>query len=283
MRPSLTPPPGFQSSPTADYPVRILLPGYEALDPLAMPWKEMRRTPEAFPDVHVAKIASARTVVGLDVELADGRRERLYLKRGTVRPLLRRFLARFRASKEWRELLLAHDFLQAGITVPEPVYYSEAYDPDLKLRVTYLATRALHPEYREARAWFEEHRRWEEEWRSLARYTRGLHERGILHADYRADHLFLRPRDGQVEWALIDLDGSRLGAPIRPEERQRAFLQLAISLRGAGINPPAWRRFLLEYGITSSLRQAEEFLSEMENQQQRREEELRRERVVGKK
>ena len=227
---------------------RVYLPGFQTLNALSLPWRELRRHPENYPSWDVAKIASARTVVGMDVERADGGTERVYLKRSLVRDWMRRILSRFRQSKEWREFQLALAFRRRGIHTPEPVYYAEATSPQYPVMFFY-ATRALEPRWKNAKEFFKERRVFEKEWESLARFTRGLHEAGILHGDYRSDHLYLDAKEDppEFEWALIDLDGSRAGNPPAPRERQRALTQLTESLLTSGIETAHLERFLEIY------------------------------------
>lgn len=52
--------------------VRVYLAEFEELDPLAIPWKDVRKSPDSFPDLHVAKVSSVRTVIGFDYHLGNG-------------------------------------------------------------------------------------------------------------------------------------------------------------------------------------------------------------------
>jgi len=242
--------------PLGPYTVRVAEPGYEKLDPLALPWKELRRNPERFPDWHVAKVSSARTVVGLDVDLPEGRRERIYFKRAPRRTFVARLRALVRPSKEWREWNLAQAIGRAGVWVPRPLFYAEAYDPSVGCPCVFLATKALEPTWREAKEHFIQHRQFDREWRSLAAFSRRLHELEIYHADFRADHLFLDPtRIGVWEdlsaWAMIDLDGSTVGAPIGRALRLRAIEQLAESFMKAGLTAAHLEDFLAIYDPTN--------------------------------
>src|SRR5690606_30018015 len=90
--------------------------------------------------------------------------------------------------KEWREFQHAEEFAQAGIMVPEPVYYSEVAHHGEP--VVFYATKAFPSNWTEAKSFFKSTRSFAEEWRSLARYTRVLHSKHILHGDYRSDHIY---------------------------------------------------------------------------------------------
>ncbi|MCC5876412.1 MAG: hypothetical protein JJU11_09370, partial [Candidatus Sumerlaeia bacterium] len=79
---------------------------------------------------------------------------------------------------------------------------------------------------------------------AVAQWTGALHDRGILHADYRSDHVYLDPAGAQDDWALIDLDGSRTNAPVIQPQARRAILQLVQSLVPHGINLVAIRTFI---------------------------------------
>ncbi|MCC6547597.1 hypothetical protein IT570_10565 [Candidatus Sumerlaeota bacterium] len=222
-------------------------------DPLGLPWKEMRRSPQDFPEHHVAKVSRARTVVGLTFVDASGTPQRIYAKRSLLRGPVARLAARFRESKEWREFELAGAFLRAGFTVPEPLYYSEAMVKSESAHAIFYATRALPGRWRVAKEFFKTTKRFCAEWESLAKFTRLLHERGVLHADYRSDHLFMdldciaRGEDVAKCWALIDLDGSRCGRNVSRSERERALKQLAESLITSEVGEQNLKRFLEIY------------------------------------
>ncbi len=177
--------------------------------------------------------------------------ERIYLKRSLHRHPVDKFLSLFRDSKEWREFQLALKFREAGILVPDPLYYSEAVDAEGH-RAVFLATRALDRDWIEAKTFFKAERRFAAEWESLARFTRELHQRGILHADYRSDHLYLHQGrlaagNDLATWALIDLDGSRTGITVTARQRDRALRQLAESLLTSGLTEPDLAAFLRLY------------------------------------
>ncbi|MBI1291814.1 hypothetical protein GC173_11310 [bacterium] len=234
--------------------MRVVEPGYESLDPLALPWKQLRRTPQDFPDWHVAKVSSARTVVGMTVAVG-GRDERIYFKRSLRRSFVDRLQALVRPSKEWREWNLARAIGAAGVWVPKPLFYGEAFDPSVGCAAVFLATRALEPSWREAKAFFKEHKRYDREWKSLAAFTRRLHDLDIYHADYRSDHVYFdQTRVGVWEdlsaWALIDLDGSRVGEPVKRPARLRALLQLTESLLKSGLTLEQLKEFIAIYDPT---------------------------------
>jgi hypothetical protein len=222
-------------------------PGWREFDPRAIPWSELRKYPEKFPHFEVAKVASLRTVVGLDAAPYGGPAERVFVKRSYDRPgLLARIVALWRPAKELRELRVLRAFIGAGYVVPEPLFYAETRIDGRTTR--FLVTRALSPEWRPAEAWFASASppEWEERWMALAVYTRALHAAGALHADYRIAHLYLRPVD-TTAWAMIDMDGSRLGAPPSCRERRRAMLQLVESMLPLGLKEEALGRFLKAY------------------------------------
>ncbi|HNM46059.1 MAG TPA: lipopolysaccharide kinase InaA family protein [Candidatus Sumerlaeota bacterium] len=235
------------------YESRRCVASLEAFDPLALPWREMRKNPRDFPDRDVAKVSRARTVVGLTFVDRNGAPQRIYVKRSLLRGAFRQLAARFRDSKELREFELAGAFLRAGFTVPEPLYYSEAPMKSESARAIFYATRALPERWKVAKEFFKGSRTFAAEWESLAMFTRLLHERGVLHSDYRSDHLFM-DRDciaaGEPPtrcWALIDLDGSRCGRAVSRGERDRAMRQLAESLITSGLVEEDLKRFLEIY------------------------------------
>jgi hypothetical protein len=240
---------------------------------MALPWKEMRRAPEDFPDDHVAKVSSARTVVGSSFVL-NGRSERLYLKRSLLRKLADRLLHPFRPSKEWREFQLAREFGSRGVWVPKPVFYGEAHQDD-GVTAIFLATQALEPCWIESKTFFKTARSFDKEWRSLAAFTRRLHDLDLYHADYRSDHLYLDPsRVGVWEdlsaWALIDLDGSQTRRPVRRSERERALLQLIESLITSGVGPEHVKEFLEVYDHQNRYRfDAELLFNDVKRKQER--------------
>ena len=116
---------------------RVFLDDYSSLDPMRVPWREVRRHPDRFPDWHIAKVSSVRTVIGLDFAIHTGETRRIYLKRSLQRDKVKQLLARFRATKEWREFQLAQEFAEAGVTVPQPVYYAEGTDENGQPSVYY--------------------------------------------------------------------------------------------------------------------------------------------------
>jgi aminoglycoside phosphotransferase (APT) family kinase protein len=73
----------------------------------------------------------------------------------------------------------------------------------------------------------------------------------VLHGDYRSDHIYFSPddfaADSEPRWALIDLDGSRVGQPITPGGRHRALLQLTESLLTSGLEESDLAEFLSVY------------------------------------
>lgn len=268
------PPASWQRDARPPYSRRVFAPGFGHLDPASLPWKELRRTPEHFPEDHVAKVSSVRTVVGRTVLDEGGKPVRLYLKRSLIKGLWRRFLAPWRRSKEWRESELALALSGRGIWVPQPVFYAESALED-GTPVRYLATRALEPTWREAKAWFKAERRFDAEWRSLAAFTRRLHDLDILHGDFRSDHLFFDPTrvgiwDHLACWALIDLDGSSVGTTITASARWRALGQLTESLLTSGITEAHLKDFLAVYDHENRWRfEAEPLLKEARARQER--------------
>ncbi|MCC5876110.1 MAG: hypothetical protein JJU11_07825, partial [Candidatus Sumerlaeia bacterium] len=162
------------------YRLRVYLDGFADLDPLSLDWKRMRKYPHEFPDRHIAKVSSLRTVVGMDFPGSHGNTHRLYMKRSFTRGFWKMVLDRLRPSKEWREMMIARAFLKEGITVPSPVYYSETISEGLPTR--FLATEALAPRWKCLGEWFAENGFQQDRWEALAHWTRALHDRGILHA-----------------------------------------------------------------------------------------------------
>ena len=226
---------------------RMAAPGWREFDPRAIPWRELRKYPEKFPDFQVAKVASLRTVVGLDAAAFGGPAEPVFVKRSYNRPgLLASIVELWRPAKELRELEVLRAFTAAGHVVPEPLFYAETRIDGRPTR--FLVTRAMSPEWRPAEQWFASAApaEWEERWMALAVYTRALHAGGALHADYRIAHLYVRPADPSA-WAMIDLDGSRVGAPPSRQERRRAMLQLVESMLPLGLEQSALERFLGAY------------------------------------
>jgi len=228
----------------------VFLDDYSSLDPMRVPWREVRRHPDRFPDWHIAKVSSVRTVIGLDFAIHTGETRRIYLKRSLQRDKVKQLLARFRATKEWREFQLAQEFAEAGVTVPQPVYYAEGTDENGQPSV-YYATIGFGSEWHEAKSLFKKTRQFGAEWQSLARFTRRLHEKGVLHGDYRSDHIYLDEgsfaEGDDSAWALMDLDGSRVGKPVTPRERFRALTQLTDSLLTSGMKRENVEEFLRVY------------------------------------
>lgn len=226
--------------------MRVFLPEFGNLNPLALPWDVLRRDPDKFPQWQIAKISSARTVVGLEHVNANGQTESIYIKRSILLGRVKQLLGRFRASKEWREFQHADEFGRAGITVPDPIYYSEALIESQP--VVFYVTRALSGNWKEVKSFFKSTRHFDEEWRHLAVYTRTLHSRGILHGDYRGDHIYFDPtrlKDGNDKaWCLIDLDGSRVDHTLSEKDRFRALAQLTESLLTSGIEMENLEEFL---------------------------------------
>ncbi len=249
---SWEPPEQFERDAKPPYGRRVYLPAYETLDPAGLPWAEMRKYPERFPGRHIAKVASARTVVGMDFTPPGEESRRIYVKRSYLRSPFKRLVSRWQPSKEWREFQLSLEFRAEGIAVPAPVFYAEATRGHL-FPTRYLATEGLGERWLCARQYFASEVDFDERWELLALFTRRLHRSRLLHADYRADHLFLNREykggEGDVTeaWTLIDLDGSRTGSDPGPREVRRVLLQLAESLLPAGLGPEHLRRFLDRY------------------------------------
>ncbi len=230
---------------------RVYLEDFSNLDPLSIPWKELRRNPEKYPDWHVAKVSSLRTVVGFNYRVDNREEHRIYLKRSLLRGKVKQILSLFRASKEWREFQIAQEFARENVIVPRPVYYSEGFIEN-GLPQIFLATSAFSPSWRPSKEYFKETRRFDRVWESLAAYTKSLHDRKILHGDYRSDHLYFNEDRFEAEdydrcWALIDLDGSRVGKVISSRDRFRALTQLTESLITSGISRENLKDFLAIY------------------------------------
>ena len=240
----------YLSAPVGPYQVRIFLPGYEQVDALSIHWDVLRKRPNQ-KVFHVAKVSSVRTVVGYDFVRGDGKTVKIYVKRGVVSGFLARVEAMFRASKEWREMVVANRFAKRGVWVPRPVYYAEALSEDRE-PLRFLATLALEENWSSAKRFFRTHRTFDREWRSLAHFLRRLHETGLHHADFRADHLFFDATrvgvwDDLSSWALIDLDGAHADGSVSAPQRRRAVKQLTESLLSSGLEKEHLKEFVSIY------------------------------------
>src|SRR5690606_29821634 len=139
---------GYKYKSEGEYRKRIFLPEFEDLDPLRYPWKDWRKTPERFPETHVAKVSSVRTVVGMNF-VGKSSSHFIYLKRSFSRTAKKKFIGLFRASKEWREFELATRLLSMGIHTPKPVYYAETEMEGLPTR--FLATESFSTDWVEVK------------------------------------------------------------------------------------------------------------------------------------
>ncbi len=212
----------------------------EQVRPWSLPWREVRRNPEAFRDPKLYKMSSRRTVVKTS---RFGRS--LFVKRSLVKSPVERATAILRLPKEARELLLAIQWRAAGILSPEPVMLALGFDAAGGFPARYLVTRPIPKGAISARKHFKRHGFADGRWEALAHYTAGLLAKGALHADFRADHVHFEETSGGDDriW-LIDLDGARMGRGQLPAPRlRRMLLQLFQSLIGAGLTEREARAF----------------------------------------
>ncbi|CAN5325365.1 hypothetical protein BH09SUM1_BH09SUM1_17010 [soil metagenome] len=240
----------YQDQPTGFYTRRVYARGFEGLDPVLIPWAELRKNEKGVDGFAVTKVSFERTVVGFTHRDSAGDQRAIFVKRDLLREVSSRMLAPFRSSKEWREFNLALAFGSRGVWTPKPVYYAESRQDGFPVR--FLATMALESSWVGFRKFSKRARAFNREWRSLAQFTRRLHENEMLHADYRADHLFFDNSrigvwDDLSAWAVIDLDGSRCGGKVSRRERLKALRQLAQSLLGAGLREDDMQLFLNVY------------------------------------
>ncbi len=207
------------------------LPEAVHIRPWSLPWREVRRNPEASKDPKLFKMSSRRTVVRTS---RFGRP--VFVTRSLVKSPVERAASILRLPKEAREFLLALEWRSAGFLVPEPLMLALGFDATTGFPARYLVTRPIPKGAISARKHFKRHGFGDGRWEALARHTASLLSRGALHADFRADHVhFESTASGDRIW-LIDLDGARMGRGHPPAARlRRMLLQLFQSLIGAGL------------------------------------------------
>jgi hypothetical protein len=207
----------------------LALPGYESFDPRALPWAEASTGGPMPNGCQLTKKSRHRWVLGF-----EWRGEKLYAKRGIPRLIRQRVSWTLRGSKAQREFAIGRAFVAAGITVPEPVFYAHT-----KSSESFLVTRALPENWMSFIEWARQHGLHDEDLAEVARYTRWLHGLSAFHADYRADHIFRTdapPGSPPHEsFALIDLDGSRVGRVPSTRLRTVALYQFFLSLVPVGM------------------------------------------------
>lgn len=232
-----------------------VLPGYETLDPASLPWEQLAAGVPLPPAIVHGKVSRSRLVLGFPHPVTG---ERLFAKRAIERTLAKRLSSVFQGPKVFREWDLARAFLAADVPVPEPLLV--AHGREARARVGYLVTRAF-PGYWEkvSDAFRGEAFHAAGHWEELARFAARMHRRGVFHADFRADHVFLRDPASGGGFALLDLDGSTAGRPIPPWKRRKALIILFHTLRNKGLTLGHVRAFLELYD-PAMVPDAEEFL-----------------------
>jgi hypothetical protein len=65
--------------------------------------------------------------------------------------------------------------------------------------------------------------------------VRAFHDAGARHSDLHVGNLLFRDRGARVEALVVDLDKTRLGAPLRPGERMTELMRLHRSLAKRGL------------------------------------------------
>ncbi len=217
------------------------LPGFESFDPRSLPWEEAsKRLP--MPEGYVlTKKSRHRWVICF-----EWRGERVYAKRGIPALIRQRVSWTLRGSKAQREFATGRAFLAAGVTVPEPVFFANA-----KSAESFLLTRSLPDTWLPLVDYFRKVPLQEEELVEVARFTRWLHGLSAFHADYRGDHIFKTDAPSgspaHERYALIDLDGSRIGRYPSRRLRAHALYQLFLSLVPRGMNREIALRFCRAY------------------------------------
>lgn len=218
------------------------LPELATLAPWTLPWTEVRNNPELFTDPKLFKLSSRRTVVRTE---SAGRP--LFVKRSLVLRQTERLRYSVVLPKEAKELLLALDWLAAGLHVPAPVFFAIGPDPARPCPARFYVTEPLPSGLREAKAHFAECGFADGAIERIAREAARLHALPALHSDFRADHIYLGPE----ELWYIDLDGSTRGRKPSRGDRTRAFLQFFQSLVPEGITEEVGSRFIAVYDPTN--------------------------------
>jgi len=206
--------------------------------PWGVPWKEVRRAPEKFQDFKLFKMSSRRTVIRTAIFGSP-----VFIKRSLVRDTRERVAAWVHPPKEAREFILALEWRRVGLRVPEPLMLAFGRDPHTGVSARYYATRPLPDGARSARRIFRRQGFEGPRWDALAAHTADMFQRGAVHSDFRADHIYFDRGDNDVIW-MIDLDGARLGDPPGESEVRRLLLQLFQSLTNSGLTDDLAKRFL---------------------------------------
>lgn len=206
--------------------------------PWNLPWAEVRKHPELFEDPKLFKMSSRRTVVRTALA---GRT--LFVKRSLVLGAKERLRAPLVLPKEAQELLLATEWIAAGINVPQPAFFAVGPDPVKPCSARFYATEPLPDGLVEAKEHFAQHGFDGPELEFIARETARLHAIPAFHADYRTDHLYL---GAEALW-FIDLDRSSIGAVPSTRDREQALLQFFQSLIPAGVSEAEGVRFFGAY------------------------------------
>ncbi|MDK2970658.1 MAG: Lipopolysaccharide kinase (Kdo/WaaP) family [Candidatus Sumerlaeota bacterium] len=222
----------------------LSLPGYEDLNPAALPWREAASKEPLPTGVLLAKRSRSRLVLA-----ANFHGERLYFKRARARTFRHRLSAHLRGDKLQREWHAAREFLAAGVIVPVPVLYATAGHHE-----TYLVTRGLPSAWQPLSHWFRENGLDQEQLDALADYTRWLHALPAYHDDYRTDHVYRTdaPPTAPIgeRYALIDLDGSTTGRIPTRRQREEALLELFVALLRRPFTIAHATRFIERYANT---------------------------------
>jgi tRNA A-37 threonylcarbamoyl transferase component Bud32 len=208
----------------------VVVPGFEDLDPGALPWETMRRKEPLPREFGFAKRSKTRYVLSL-----EHAGERIFIKRAEVHSAARRLVLPLTGTKSRREFDIAREFLRAGVIVPRPVLYAEARDGS----VSYLATIGLPENWPTLHDYLEKHPLDTSLLTRLAHYTAWLHSRPVYHHDYRTDHIYVIP-DAEDElpgsqFALIDLDGAFTGKKVSLRLVEQAFHELFLALGRHGL------------------------------------------------
>ncbi|MCB2154223.1 lipopolysaccharide kinase InaA family protein [bacterium] len=203
----------------------LVLPGYEDLDPAGLPWEDAAAKRPLEGEHSVAKRSRSRLVIRIEHE-----GETLYVKRALARTLPRVVSAFLLGPKTFREWRTAHEWLDQGLRVPEPVLVASQGK-----RLSYLVTRGLPESWTPLNEWLKTNGLDLEMLKDVGRLARALHDRPAYHADYRTDHIYRTdaPADAPLfeRFAFIDLDGAFIGKPVSTEQRRQALVQFLVSLK----------------------------------------------------
>lgn len=134
----------------------------------------------------------------------------------------------FRKSKARRAYENAVRLLEYGINTPAPVAYMEIKRCGL-LHDAYFVSLADNSPYM-MRQYVDFVNSGEEIIRQFARFTKQIHDAGILHLDYSPGNiLFSVDEGGRARFSIIDLNRMRFGVPVSRTERLRNFRRLTRS------------------------------------------------------